>query len=142
MQTNLGSAPRPPAPRKGLYERLGGIEYFEALIDRFYTAVATDEVLRPLYPEDLEGPRRRLCLFLAQFWGGPRLYEKERGDPRLGARHLQFKIGPAERDRWLELMTAAVDASGAGPLERAQILNSFCSMANHLVNTDAPATGG
>ena len=58
-------------PVKSLYERLGGMSFFEALTEKFYARVATDEALRPLYPEDLDGSRQRLCLFLAQFWGGP-----------------------------------------------------------------------
>jgi len=110
------------------------MSFFEQLTDDFYRRVAGDDVLRPLYPEDLGPPRRRLALFLAQFWGGPRLYEKERGNPALRARHMQWAIGARERDRWLEHMTAALDASSAGPLERAQLLSHFRSVAGHLVN--------
>jgi len=117
-----------------MYERLGGMSFFEALTEHFYTDVAGDEVLRPLYPDDLEAPRRHLCLFLAQFWGGPRVYDQERGSPQLRARHLRFKIGTSERDRWMAHMTAAVEASGAGPLERAQMLTYFEAAASHLVN--------
>ena len=117
-----------------LYERLGGMAFFESLTERFYAGVATDEVLRPLYPEDLEPPRRHLCLFLAQFWGGPRAYEAERGLPRLRARHLPFRVGVAEREHWLAHMTAALDASGVGPLEKAQMLSYFQQVAAHLVN--------
>jgi hemoglobin len=126
------------APARSLYERLGGMSFFTDLVERFYERVATDEVLRPLYPDDLGPSRRRLALFLAQSWGGPRLYEAERGQPALKARHMQWEIGPRERDRWLEHMQAALDASPAGALERAQMLSQFRSMANHLVNT---ATG-
>jgi hemoglobin len=117
-----------------MYERLGGMSFFETLTEHFYAGVADDDVLRPLYPEDLEAPRRHLCLFLAQFWGGPRAYDEERGSPHLRARHLPFKIGKTERDRWLLHMTAAVEASGAGPLERAQMLTYFEAAASHLVN--------
>jgi hemoglobin len=117
--------------------------YFEQLTERFYERVATDEVLRPLYPKDLDAPRRHLCLFLAQFWGGPRLYDNERGEPALRARHMQWAIGPRERDRWLEHMTAALDEVPAGPLERAQLRRHFETVANHLANTGATgqATG-
>lgn len=121
-------------PPSNLYDRLGGMAFFDALTIHFYASVATDEVLRPLYPEDLEPPRRHLLLFLAQFWGGPRAYDDERGSPRLRARHLPFKIGALERDRWLQHMTAAVEASGAGPLEKAQLLTYFEAVASHLVN--------
>ena len=97
-----------------LYDQVGGMPFFEALVDRFYRGVASDDVLRPLYPEaDLAGARRRLTLFLVQYWGGPTTYLEERGHPRLRARHSPFPIRSLERDRWLLHMQAAIDASGA-----------------------------
>ena len=122
-------------PPPTMYERLGGLEFFETLTKRFYEAVAEDEVLRPLYPEDLEPPRRYLSLFLAQFFGGPRLYDEERGHPRLRARHLPFKIGPQERDHWLEHMTAAVKEARLAPLDEAQLLSYFSAASMHMINT-------
>lgn len=98
-----------------LYASVGAFAFFERLVDAFYDGVATDPVLLPLYPEapDLTGARRRLTLFLVQYWGGPATYSDERGHPRLRMRHLPFRIGPAERDRWLVHMTAAVDQVAA-----------------------------
>jgi hemoglobin len=122
-------------PATTMYERLGGMRFFESLTERFYQGVATDEVLRPMYPEDLEGPRYHLCLFLAQFWGGPRTYDDERGSPRLRARHLPFKIDRDARDRWLGHMRAAVEEARLGALEKAQLLNYFEAAANHMVNS-------
>jgi len=81
--------------------------FFEGLVGRFYDRVAGDPILRPLYPETddaLPLARRRLTLFLAQYWGGPTTYDEERGHPRLRMRHAPFAIGPAERDAWLRLM--------------------------------------
>jgi len=92
-----------------VYDRVGGMSFFERLVGRFYEGIATDAVVRPLYPEeDLAGARHRLTLFLAQYWGGPRTYDEERGHPRLRMRHFPFAIGPAERDRWLIHMRAAI----------------------------------
>ncbi|MFL5777422.1 MAG: globin [Chloroflexota bacterium] len=86
--------------------------FFEALVGHFYAGVETDPILRPIYPEsDLAGARRRLTLFLAQYWGGPRTYDAERGHPRLRMRHMPFAIGPAERDAWLRLMHEAIVAA-------------------------------
>jgi hemoglobin len=130
-----GSSIGPKVPVTNMYERLGGMAFFESLTDRFYEGVAGDEVLRPMYPEDLEGPRRHLCLFLAQFWGGPRSYDDERGSPRLRARHLPFKINTDARDRWLTHMRAAVEEAHLASLEKAQLLNYFEAAANHMVNS-------
>jgi hemoglobin len=117
-----------------MYERLGGMAFFETLTERFYEGVAADEVLRPMYPEDLDAPRRHLCLFLAQFWGGPRVYDDERGSPRLRARHSPFRIDVDARDRWLAHMGAAVEQAHLGALEKSQLLSYFEAAANHLVN--------
>jgi hemoglobin len=92
-----------------LYERAGGMPFFEALVGRFYESVALDPVLRALYPEpDLATAERRLTLFLAQYWGGPRTYDAERGHPRLRMRHAPFAIDADARDRWLGHMRAAL----------------------------------
>ena len=54
------------------YEAVGGEATFRRLVAGFYRRVATDPVLRPLYPEpDLSGAEERLRLFLMQYWGGP-----------------------------------------------------------------------
>src|SRR4026209_1166376 len=99
-----------------LYQAAGGMSFFEALVDRFYEGVAADPNIRPIYPEpDSAGARHRLSLFLAQYWGGPRTYDAERGHPRLRMRHAPFAIGLHERDAWLRRMRAAIDAAGAPP---------------------------
>ena len=123
-----------------LYERVGGMAFFEALVDAFYDGVAGDEVLLPLYPEqhDLTGARRRLTLFLAQYWGGPTTYLDERGHPKLRMRHLPFHIGPLERDRWLVHMAAAVERTCAErPVPDGvadELMAYFTPAAEHLRN--------
>ena len=112
-----------------LYDLAGGMPFFERLVGRFYDGVATDPLLRPIYPEeDLGGARHRLTLFMAQYWGGPRTYEQERGHPRLRMRHFPFAIGPAERDAWLVHMRAAIDELAPAP-EIADRLRTYIDMA-------------
>jgi hemoglobin len=125
-----------------LYEAAGGLPFFVALVDRFYDGVAADPDLLALYPQpdDLGPARRRLALFLAQYWGGPTTYSDERGHPRLRARHLPFAIGPAERDRWLLHMRAAVQTM-APPVEIADaLLDYFERAAAAMVNTGLTIT--
>jgi hemoglobin len=130
-----------------IYERAGGAAFFAELVDAFYDGVAGDDVLAALYPErpDFSGARRRLTQFLVQYWGGPSDYSVERGHPRLRMRHLRFGIGPAERDRWLAHMTAAVEAATTGLEDgteiAAELLGYFRSTAEHLRNdTGLPIT--
>jgi hemoglobin len=115
--------------RDSLYDRAGGMPFFERLVARFYDGVATDDTLRPLYPEaDLAPAARRLTLFFAQYWGGPRTYDQERGHPRLRMRHVPFAIDPAARDRWLVHMRAAI-AAEAPPGDVAAELERYIAMA-------------
>ena len=96
---------------RSLYEIVGG-DFFVRLVDAFYDGVEHDEVLLRLYPEgsDTVGARRRLALFLAQYWGGPHDYMDERGHPRLRMRHFDFAIGELERDHWLMHMATAIES--------------------------------
>jgi len=131
-----------------LFFRVGGMPFFERLVDAFYAGVETDEVLLPLYPEqpDLTGARHRLTLFLAQYWGGPTTYMDERGHPKLRLRHMPFHVGPLERDRWLVHMAAAVESTCAdlsgdradddvdGAEVAAMLMAYFVPSAEHLRN--------
>jgi hemoglobin len=116
------------ASEVSLYEAVGGLPFFDELVDRFYDGVEQDEVLRPLYPEDLEPSRRHLALFLAQYWGGPTEYSDLRGHPRLRMRHAPFIVGDLERDRWLVHMRAAV-ASLEPPADVAKALEEYFEYA-------------
>jgi hemoglobin len=111
------------------------MSFFAALVGRFYENVATDPVLRALYPEaDLGPAARRLTLFLVQYWGGPRTYESERGHPRLRARHFPFRIDPDNRDRWLRAMREAVVFSHPPAPVEAQLLDYFDLAAEAMRN--------
>ncbi|MBF6604913.1 MAG: globin [Chloroflexi bacterium] len=127
------------AGRTTLFERAGGMPFFEALVGRFYDGVAGDPLIRPLYPETDEGlpeARRRLTLFLTQYWGGPTTYDEERGHPRLRMRHAPFAIGTSERDGWLVHMRAAI-AALAPPADVAAELDGYFVMAAEAMRNRA-----
>jgi hemoglobin len=111
------------------YQRVGGEQTFRTLVQRFYAGVATDPLLRPLYPEQDLGPAtERLTLFLIQYWGGPNTYSATRGHPRLRMRHVPFTIGSAERDAWLRHMAEALQSLELEP-ELADELWGYLTMA-------------
>ena len=117
-----------------MYERVGGEQFFEELVDRFYEGVSSDPVLRPLYPEDLDAPNEHLRLFLIQYWGGPQTYNERRGHPRLRMRHAPFVIGLPERDAWLRHMLAALERAHLPAEDHAEFAEYFRSTATQLIN--------
>ena len=113
-----------------LYERVGGDEFFVSLVERFYQGVETDELLRPMYPDDLEPGKVALANFLIQYWGGPTTYAETRGHPRLRMRHAPYKITKRARDAWLLHMRAAVDSLEMDDFDRGELL-AYLDMAAH-----------
>lgn len=122
-----------------LYEVLGE-ERLRALIAAFYRGVRQDDILGPLYPpDDWEGAEKRLGDFLIGRFGGPQTYIQERGHPRLRMRHVNFAIGLAERDRWLELMDHAMNETQI-PADAAPILKAFfAQVADFMRNREEAA---
>ncbi|MBM79928.1 MAG: hemin transporter [Planctomycetaceae bacterium] len=91
-----------------VYEAAGEATLREIVAD-FYRQVPEDEILGPMYPaEALAAAEQRLCGFIIYRFGGPQTYIEERGHPRLRMRHAAFRIDQAARDRWVELMDAAI----------------------------------
>lgn len=125
-----------PVPGAGsFYELVGGEPTFRRLVDEFYAGVATDPLLRPLYPEpELEPAAERLKLFLIQYWGGPKTYSEQRGHPRLRMRHAPFRVGSAERDAWLRHMRRAMDTLDLTPEQDATMWDYFQHAAQFMVN--------
>ena len=121
---------------KSVYELAGGEPAFRLLVQRFYERVASDPILRPVYPEkDLAGATERLTLFLIQYWGGPSTYSERRGHPRLRMRHQPFVIGQRERDAWLAHMTAAVESLDLAPAVRKAMLDYFETASTAMINS-------
>jgi len=117
------------------YEKVGGEKFFADLVSQFYAVVATDPILRPMYPEnDLQGAAQRLQWFLEQYWGGPDTYHENRGHPRLRMRHAQFQIDAAARDAWLNAMHTAVDGVEMDAALKGELWSYLEMAANSLVN--------
>src|ERR1700754_844930 len=93
-----------------------GEDGFHRLVAAFYRQVPADDVLGPMYPAtDLAGAEQRLRDFLIGRFGGPQRYVEQRGPPRLRQRHMPFAVGPLARERWLRLMTTALDEAQFPP---------------------------
>ncbi len=94
----------------------------------------TRSSVRCIRPSDLAGAEVRLRDFLVGRFGGPQRYIEQRGHPRLRARHAPFAIDQGARDRWIELMTRALDET-ALPAEADAVLRAFFhSTATFMIN--------
>jgi len=116
-----------------------GEEGFERLIAGFYRRVREDDLIGPMYPQDdLEGAEQRLRDFLVGRFGGPQRYIEQRGHPRLRMRHMPFAIGPAARNRWVELMTQAMHEAKLPDEAASALMAFFQNTATFMMNRDEP----
>ena len=112
-----------------------GEEGLNNLVSAFYKRVKEDSLLSPMYPnDDWEGAQERLADFLIYRCGGSQKYIEERGHPRLRMRHMPFHIGTAERDRWLKLMSEAMDEAGVKPPASELLSEFFVQTADFMRN--------
>ena len=118
------------------YEEIGGEDTIRTIVHKFYEGVATDPLLRPMYPEEDLGPaEERFFLFLCQYWGGPTTYSERRGHPRLRMRHAPFAVTPEARDAWLTHFRAGLDAVGLTPEQDTQFWAYVTHAADFMINT-------
>lgn len=119
------------------YARLGGASAVQALVQRFYALMdelPEAQVVRRLHPASLAGSIDSLNKFLSGWFGGPPLYMRERGHPRLRMRHAPFAIGQAERAAWMRCMQQALDEQVDDVALREALHKAFADMAAHMVN--------
>jgi hemoglobin len=122
-----------------VYEMVGGDPTFQKLVDSFYARVQADDVLRPLFPADLEPGKHWQFLFLTQFFGGPARYSQQRGHPSLRMRHFPFPIDQTARDHWLAYMFAAIDEAGIVEPARSTMRDYFERGSAFMINAEPTA---
>ncbi|WP_174524598.1 globin [Nocardioides jensenii] len=118
------------------YDEIGGFETFRRIVNRFYEGVATDPLLRPMYPEEDLGPAaERFTLFLVQYWGGPTTYSDNRGHPRLRMRHAPYEVTPAAAERWLVHFREGLDSVELTPEQDQRFWDYVTHAAQFMVNS-------
>ncbi len=124
---------------KTVYEVIGGEPVVAALCDHFYELMASTpqfSELRAMHPDDLQGSRDKLYMFLSGWFGGPDLFVEKFGHPRLRARHMPFAIGVKERDQWVACMYMAMDRVGIDETLRQKLLQNFFNTADFMRNRE------
>lgn len=128
-------------PDENPYELLGGEVAVKALVDRFYDLMDTlpeTYGIRKMHADNLSLAREKLFEFLSGWLGGPPLYIKKYGHPRLRARHLPFSIGEEERDQWLMCMYQALDEQVGEERLKEHLKQAFFKTADFMRNRDLP----
>ena len=95
-----------------LYEHAGGEEALHRLEEVFYRSVLADPVLKPLFGEGQPHHVDHLTAFTAESFGGPDRFTRELGGfDALIAVHRHLQITEQQRQRFVELYMAALDAA-------------------------------
>ena len=129
------------------FTRIGGAEGVDRLVEAFYAQMDSLEearVIRAMHATNLEPTKLILKRYLGEWLGGPPLYSRDRGHPRLRMRHFRFPIGEDERDAWLICMHGAMEETVADSALRGELFSSFIRLADAMRNQPvaAPAAPG
>ena len=98
--------------RETLYEHAGGSGGLRRLEDYFYASVLADPLLQPLFGGGKPDHVDHLTWFTAESFGGPDRFTRELGFEHLIDVHRNLTITEEQRQRFVELYLAALDAVG------------------------------
>ena len=124
---------------RSLYERIGRTVGVRRLVKRFFDLMDTLPEAAPcraVFPPELEDSRQKLFEFMNGWLGGPKLYLKRRGAPKLRRRHFLINIGPVQRDAWLLCFRRAAQETIADQGAVDALLPQVESIAYYLQNHD------
>jgi hemoglobin len=118
-----------PQPPKPLYERLGGTEAIQLVVDDFVARSAANPKVNftrkgipgaewDPNPQNMEQLKRRLVEFVASVSGGPVKYTGKEMLPV----HKGMQIKNSEFDAAVEDLKAALNAHKVGPQEQTELL--------------------
>jgi hemoglobin len=94
-----------------LYDFAGGEQGLHRLEDTFYSSVLKDPLLRPLFGTGQPQHVDHLTAFTAESFGGPDRFTRELGFDHLIDVHRHLRISEEQRQRFVQLYMAALDAS-------------------------------
>jgi len=95
-----------------LFEHAGGQQALHNLEQIFYDSVLADPLLQPLFGDGQPQHVDHLTMFTAESFGGPDRFTRELGFEHLIDVHRGLQITEEQRQRFVELYLAALDAAG------------------------------
>ncbi|TQM33450.1 group I truncated hemoglobin [Nocardia bhagyanarayanae] len=132
MSAAFSFEPTPePSEAAPIYERIGGRQALETVVEDFYTRVLADEELRPFFAgTNMSRMKGRQVEFFAATLGGP--------DPYVGAPMKQVHRGRGITRRQFALvaghLTDAMTAAGVPPELVAQIIATVSPLADDIAS--------
>jgi truncated hemoglobin YjbI len=97
-----------------IFEWLGGLPALTRMTRLFYSKhIPADPLLAPLFATMSPEHPQRVATWLAEVFGGPKLYSTQYGGyPRMISQHLGKQITEEKRARWVELLQQAAAEAG------------------------------
>ncbi len=114
------------------------------LVENFYSVMETDPQAKDCLDvhELVDGKvedhvKEKLFDFLSGWMGGPQLFMKKHGHPRMRARHMHVKISEKEKEQWLYCMEKALSKSSVKIKKKHKkiMYDSFTALAMRIQNT-------
>lgn len=128
----------PDLPSASLYDRIGGADAVERMVDIFYDTMESEPAarhIRSLHPLNLDLTRWVLKHYILELTGGPKAFSPKGSRPGLRPRHDRFVITAREKEAWLLCMRRAMDAVVEDGAAREELNRRFTSIANWMINS-------
>lgn len=121
----------------GSYRAAGESEGIEKLVDGFYRIMdelPEAQTIRRMHPSDLTVSRDKLWRFLCGWLNGPRLFSEKYGPIKIPSAHAHLRVGPLERDAWLQCMELAIAEQDYSRQFAAYLLRELGVPAQRIVD--------
>jgi hemoglobin len=113
-----------------LYDRLGGREGIEAVVDDFYDRLVADEALGPFFEgADMESLRRTQADFLCEAAGGPERYT----GPDIREAHAHVPFEPRHIETAVDHLYASLDAFDVTGEDADAVVNAVAEYESDLL---------
>lgn len=121
-----------------IYERMGGQDAVARIVSAFYRIMQEDPEMARLLAvhPDLPRAQERLLDYLTGWTGGPPVYVRKHGHPRLRARHLHVPIDLEMVGMWMSCMERALAAEVADDEVREVLHTNLAGLAAHMRNVE------
>lgn len=124
-------------PSETPYQRMGE-QSVRDLANLFYDEMENNPAaaeLLAIHPQPMDIIREKFFEFLSGWLGGPNLFMKKYGHPRLRMRHMPFAIDNNMYQQWMMCMKVALEkVLSDDPVLKADLEQKFDQLAQHMIN--------